>query len=118
MALFSPLSSNISNPRRLEEDRDNPLLFNLAAGRDLNSFGTLKYRNRWNLFDQVAVSPGLLDDEGWACLPDTFQTIREGMEAPDGGPRPFSKEVNQKLTFDHNGFADHFPVTVWLKVKE
>src|SRR5262249_47700697 len=57
-----------------------PMLFNLPLGKDPNEFGTLNHNNRWNQFDQIHLSPGLLDDRGWTCLVDTFRAEREKMK--------------------------------------
>ncbi len=41
-------------------------LFNLFAGKDAKEFGT-HYCCCRHIFDQIIVSPGLLDDKGWSC---------------------------------------------------
>ncbi len=99
---------------------DDPKLFNLAAGKDREVFGTLSHKNRWNLFDQIVVSPGLLDDKGWTCLPETFTTERKQMANRRGHPWSFEDNDAGHKTKDtsERGFSDHFPVTVRLKVRE
>jgi endonuclease/exonuclease/phosphatase family metal-dependent hydrolase len=95
----------------LTADPDEPKLFSLSLGKmkDLDHFGTLKYRGKWNLFDQVAVSPGLLDDKGWTVLPETLTTVRKFV-MKSGRPSKFDARTRQ-------GFSDHCPVTVRLKVQ-
>ena len=95
-----------------------PMLFNLAAGRDRNEFGTL-WHSRWHQFDQICVSPGLLDEKGWSCKPDTFKVMREKTANRKGRPWRFEDDANGHHTKDNaeRGFSDHFPVTVRLKVR-
>jgi endonuclease/exonuclease/phosphatase family metal-dependent hydrolase len=85
-------------------------LLNLMAGKDPNRFGTI-YHGRWFIFDQLVVTPGMLDDQGWSCVPGSVQTVRSltnrnGRPWSFGGPR-FGGE---------RGYSDHLPVTVQLKV--
>jgi len=70
----------------------------------------LLYRRHWNLFDQVAVSPGLLDDKGWTILPETLTTVRRPYLLTKGKPKKFDARTRE-------GFSDHLPVTVRLKVR-
>ncbi len=97
-----------------------PRLFNLTAGKDPEKFGTLKHGSKWHLFDQLIVAPGLLDDKGWTCLPDTVTTVQEPMWNKFKRPWRFDEDYNgRKVTSGagRRGFADHFPVTVRLKVQ-
>lgn len=72
--------------------------------------GSLQYRGKWNLFDQVAVSPGLLDGKGWTVVPETLTTVRQPYMLVKGRPKKFDPRTRQ-------GFSDHLPVTVRLKVQ-
>jgi endonuclease/exonuclease/phosphatase family metal-dependent hydrolase len=106
----------------LTRDGD-PMLFNLAAGRDKDVFGTLSHHNKWNLFDQILVSPGMLDDKGWTCLPETFRTERQKSRNRRGHPWSFDEDYEghrhrDKKFSGERGYSDHFPVTVRLKVKD
>jgi endonuclease/exonuclease/phosphatase family metal-dependent hydrolase len=94
-----------------------PVLLDLLAGKDPERFGTHLFRGRPYLFDHIAVSPGLLDGKGWACEPDSFQTVRSTTDPLDkkhARPWRFGNE-NDKFP---RGYSDHFPVTVRLKVQE
>lgn len=104
-------------------------LFNLMANRDPQTFGT-HYHGKWHIFDQIVVSPGLLDQEGWTCNTQSLQTVKR-LAAPGGGEislvNPKGK-IGQPWYFgrakDYNaipaarGYSDHFPVTVTLGVKQ
>jgi endonuclease/exonuclease/phosphatase family metal-dependent hydrolase len=111
---------------------DEPLLLNLFApafwgrpnflrdpgafpSRDRDHPGTHYYRGRWLLFDQIAVSPGLLDDEGWRCDPDSAQVVNDLTADARGRPRRFGN-ANDKTPLEARGYSDHFPVTVRLSV--
>ncbi|MBI1918929.1 MAG: endonuclease/exonuclease/phosphatase family protein [Planctomycetes bacterium] len=103
-----------------------PRLFDLSARRDKEKFGTHRYERKWFLFDQIVVSPGLLDNKGWTVLPDTLQTVRpRSMQNKFGGPWGFDRTYEDRSIRDggtrdsgSRGVADHFPVTVRLKVQK
>lgn len=88
-------------------------LLNLMADKDPNRFGTHYFRH-WFIFDHLVVTPGMLDDEGWSCVPESVRTIKDGLSNPkDKLHRPW--KFGSERTATH-GYSDHFPVTVELKV--
>lgn len=90
---------------------DQPRLLNLLAGRDPESFGTYRYRNRWQILDHLIVSPGLLEGKGWAVAVETLQTINgPSLQDGRGGPLRFGNENNP----NPRGPSDHFAVCVRL----
>jgi endonuclease/exonuclease/phosphatase family metal-dependent hydrolase len=93
---------------------ENPRLLNLFAGKDPAEFGTHYFdkERRWFIFDQIAVSPGLLDGAGWSCDPASARTVRDLTSDPRGHPAPFHKGHGP----EKRGYSDHFPVTVRLRV--
>jgi hypothetical protein len=90
-----------------------PILLDLFADKDPDRFGT-HYHNRWFIFDHIAVSPGLLDDEGWTCDVDSVATVRTPPRPNDRLHRPWSFGSPKH---PQSGYSDHFPVTVKLLVK-
>src|SRR5207244_6127257 len=58
--------------------RTEPRLFGLLSGKSPDKFGTHYYQKPL-IYDQLGISPGLLDDKGWACDPDSVQVPTEGM---------------------------------------
>jgi endonuclease/exonuclease/phosphatase family metal-dependent hydrolase len=95
--------------------KDPPKLFNLFAAKDPEAgFGTHYYK-RWYIFDQIVVSPGLLDSAGWSCEPASAQTLSSLTRPGDKLRRPW-RFGGQKDT-EARGYSDHFPVTVRLKVR-
>ena len=91
-----------------------PLLWNLFADKDPLLFGTHFYAGRWEIFDQIAVSPGLLDTEGWSYSGDSVRTVNTLVRPGDRKHRPW------RFGGPHDphprGYSDHFPVTVRLSV--
>ena len=88
-----------------------PLLLDLMAGKSPREFGTHYYKE-WYIFDQLVVSPGMLDDEGWTCEVDSVRTVNQFTAQKNGHPRAFGSEKH-----GDRGYSDHFPVTVRLKVQ-
>jgi endonuclease/exonuclease/phosphatase family metal-dependent hydrolase len=93
-----------------------PLLLNVFADKDpAAGFGTHYDRGRWFLFDQVAVSPGLLDDFGWTCDPASATVINTLTRPRDRKGRPW--RFGSPHDKHKRGFSDHFPITIRLRVK-
>jgi endonuclease/exonuclease/phosphatase family metal-dependent hydrolase len=98
------------------------LLVNLFAGRDPKEFGTHVYSGNWLIYDQIVVTPGMLDGRGWTCDAGTLRVAdevfppRPSRRSLNGRqhPWPFGREKNDRA----RGYSDHLPVTVWLKVTE
>src|SRR5262249_59823852 len=94
-----------------------PLLLDLFADKNANRFGT-HFHRQWFIFDQLVISPGMLDDRGWSCDPDSVSTVRTTLkERPHGQAVPwsFGTEHDRKSS-GQRGYSDHLPVTVKLRV--
>jgi endonuclease/exonuclease/phosphatase family metal-dependent hydrolase len=96
--------------------RGGPLLLDLFAGKDPQHFGTHNHRGKWYIFDQIVVSPGMLDDRGWSCDPDSVKTVNDQTADKKGRPEDFGRE-SDKVPLAERGYSDHFPVTVRLRVQ-
>jgi len=85
-------------------------LFNTSAKTFSNGYGTLYYRGVWNLFDQVIVSQGLLnDDEGIVYTPNSFSIFGpEWMRVKSGQYATAPKRTLVRGVY-HGGYSDHFP---------
>jgi endonuclease/exonuclease/phosphatase family metal-dependent hydrolase len=92
-----------------------PLLFNLSDALWQNGQASHFYGSKGYLFDQVCVSPGMLDDEGWSAVPDTARVVKK-IALRNGRPNRFGGE-NDKRPLAARGASDHFPVTVTLRVR-
>jgi endonuclease/exonuclease/phosphatase family metal-dependent hydrolase len=93
---------------------DPPLLYNLMADKDPAGFGT-HYFNKWLIFDQLVVSPGMLDNSGWSCDPASVQTINSLSRPGDRLQRPW--RFGGERDRGQRGYSDHFPVAVRLHVQ-
>ena len=100
--------------REFRESNGIPRLLDLFAGKDANLFGTHYFQGKWYIFDQIVVSPGLLDNRGWSCNPASAQVVNSLVRPGDKQRRAW--HFGNSHTHDH-GYSDHFPVTVRLKVE-
>ncbi|MFL5245686.1 MAG: endonuclease/exonuclease/phosphatase family protein [Gemmataceae bacterium] len=89
-----------------------PELFNLMAGKSALEFGT-QHHKQMAIFDQIVVSPGLLDQEGWTCDPDSINTLKDLTADQHGYPKAYGNRKHGE-----RGYSDHFPVTVRLRVAD
>ncbi len=89
-------------------------LFHLMGDKDpAQGFGTHYYR-KWFIFDQMVVSPGMLDQSGWSCQPASVQTINALNKPGDPLRRPW--RFGAEKDSGPRGYSDHFPVTVRLRL--
>jgi len=105
---------SVADPQELTVRDGNPRLLNLFAKKDPNLFGTIYDRGRWGIFDQILISPGLLDAAGWSCDPASAQAVNTLYQPGDRHHRPW--RFGSAHTKGQRGYSDHFPVTVKLKV--
>lgn len=104
-----------ASPDQLADDA----LFNTHyALHQADSVGTLTYKGKWNLFDQILISPSLLQTR--ARL--TYVPQSAGIHRPefmqvggDGYAKDMPRRAIYRGEFQENGFSDHFPVYVQLK---
>jgi endonuclease/exonuclease/phosphatase family metal-dependent hydrolase len=103
----------VGDREQVRQATDPHLLLNLMAGKKPAEFGTL-YHSGWHVFDQIAVSRGLLDDVGWTCDPDSVSVLNTLVMPKNRLRRPwrFGNERDKAP----RGYSDHFPVTVRLRV--
>jgi endonuclease/exonuclease/phosphatase family metal-dependent hydrolase len=101
--------------KQLVKKSDEPLLYNLFADQNDRKHGTYYYNGKWEIFDQILVSPGMLDDRGWWCDPDTAKIVDDLTADRKGRPKRFGNP-SDKTDLEERGYSDHFPVTVRLHV--
>src|SRR5581483_10884644 len=87
-------------------------LLNLMADKDPLVFGTHNHASKWTIFDQVLVSPGMLDQVGWECDYASIQTVNTLYKPGDKNKRPW--RFGGQKDSGPRGYSDHFPVTVRL----
>ncbi len=84
----------------------------LSAQVEIDQEGTYYYRSKFQMLDHICVSRGLLDDQGWSVLPETFRIIHpEWMQLRNGAPKKFGAANH----IGERGFSDHFPIAVSLR---
>lgn len=94
----------------------NPLLFNLFSARAREEkTGTHNHRGKWFVFDQIVVSPGMVDGGAWTCDPASAQIVNTLFRPGDKQHRPWS--FGNERYRGERGYSDHFPVTVRLRVQ-
>jgi endonuclease/exonuclease/phosphatase family metal-dependent hydrolase len=89
-----------------------PLLLDLFADKVGGHIGTHNFHGNWLCFDQICVSPGMLDGEGWSCDPSSAGIVHDLTADERGRPHRFGNERDRSV----RGWSDHFPVTVKLRV--
>ena len=91
-----------------------PLFYNPFGELAKAGKGTHYFAGRGYVFDQVVLSPGLLDGEGWSYVNRSAAIVEQlkFRDRPDrfGGP-------NDKRPWRNRGASYHFPVTVQLRVQ-
>jgi endonuclease/exonuclease/phosphatase family metal-dependent hydrolase len=90
-------------------------LFNVSADLAKAGKGTHYHEGKWYLFDQIVVTPGLLGSGRWQCDPSSFSINQRTHKPSDKVQRPWSFG-GERTKSDERGYADHFAVTVKLKV--
>jgi endonuclease/exonuclease/phosphatase family metal-dependent hydrolase len=90
-------------------------LLDLMADKDPNNGYGTHYYHRWLIFDHIVVSPGLLDQAGWSCVPASVSTINSLARPGDSRHRPW--RFGGEKEHGERGYSDHFPVTVKLRVE-
>jgi endonuclease/exonuclease/phosphatase family metal-dependent hydrolase len=103
----------VADPRQVRIGAPELTMLNLFGDKAPAAHGTLNHDGRWYIFDQIAVSPGMLDSAGWSCDPASTRTIK--LARPDDAKqRPW--RFGGANDTAPRGYSDHFPVTVRLRV--
>lgn len=103
------------DPQKVKAAGSRLALFNLFAGKDPAEYGTL-YHSGWFIFDQIVVSPGMLDNRGWSCDVDSVRSVKSLVRPADKLRRPW--RFGSPKEKSPRGYSDHFPVTVQLRVHD
>lgn len=96
---------------------DSLSLFNPMEKLYKKGFGTLAYRDKWNVFDQILLTPNLIRSDR-----EKFSFWKGGIFSPEylktkEGPfKGYPLRTYVGTTY-YGGYADHFPVYVFL-IKE
>jgi len=92
-----------------------PLLYNPFARLYEKGGATLIFNGRKYIFDQICLSPGLLDEQGWGYVSGSARITEE---LADSRWRPLRfGGANDRRPLEARGASDHFPVSVELRVR-
>lgn len=109
---------------RVQAAGDPPLLYdvfaNLWADKKNAGAGTHYYRGKAFIFDQLVVSPGMVNGRGgWQCLVETAEIVKHRFVVSrgrnKGHPLAFGS-AKEKVPLSERGVSDHLPVTVRLRL--
>ncbi len=103
------------NPNSVEADTDlyNPW-WSVLRNKGL---GTLKYRGKWNLFDQIVVSGNLVGDDRATLKYYKPEIFSRGYMLQQEGKYKGSPKRTHAGGVWLNGYSDHLPVIIYL-IKE
>lgn len=111
---------SINSEKNLSSDTD---LYNVMAKLHKTGYGTLAYRDVWNLFDNIVVSANLIaEGKGWHLLKNkSTQAYGRIYNAPfltqaTGHYKGYPFRTTSNGQFQ-NGYSDHYPVYVYLVKK-
>ncbi|MFH0988685.1 MAG: endonuclease/exonuclease/phosphatase family protein [bacterium] len=78
--------------------------------------GTFYYGSEWNMLDQCMVTKEFLKKDSPLTLHPEGVTIyrTKAMQKRNGTPRRFGRPA-QKISYDRNGYSDHFPIVLQLE---
>ncbi len=85
-------------------------LFNLSYKAYQNGEGTLKYRNDWNLLDQIIVSSNVIENSDFNFICDSYTIFKPWIILTHSGKyegTPFPTYGGNRYL---GGYSDHFPV--------
>jgi len=99
-----------------DEAKKESRLFGLLSSKPAEKFGT-HYYSKPLIYDQIGVSPGMLDAKGWSCDPETVRVPTEGMIRDTARVRRPWRFGDRDENPQNRGYSDHFPVVVKLKVQ-
>ncbi len=108
----SPSVKNILRSKGKKSDVTEGTVYNAMEHFFNRGIGTLAYRDSWNLFDQIMISPGLLNDEDnkfhfWK----SGIYSREFMKNKKGRYKGYPKRTFAGGEF-LGGYSDHFPTYI------
>ena len=105
---------------RTEPSSDPATLFNPIGNlHDRDTCGTLMFRQKWNLFDMMMLSSGLVNSQNGLSYKMGSGNIYhpEWMQQPEGNYKDAPERSFLFGKFRPFGYSDHFPVYIHLQLK-
>ncbi len=112
-----PVNKSVTKHLRATGDREaagGDILFNTASANYQKGIGSLAWRDSWNLFDQIIISPALLNGNGDGYKYYGVRIFNEPYLRQQHGNfagYPYRTFVGDEY---QDGFSDHFPVFLIL----
>lgn len=110
-----PFKCDISNSKNI--DLPEAELYNISYNLFEQGFGTISFRDDWNLFDQIIISSSLVMKKGLTYLCDSYSIYNNDLVATRSGKfkgTPFPTYGGKRYL---GGYSDHFPVTAKFVIR-
>jgi endonuclease/exonuclease/phosphatase family metal-dependent hydrolase len=104
----------VSDYRQVTPEANPPRLFGLLSGKSPDDYGTIYYKKPL-IYDHIAISPGMFDNQGWGYDPASVRVPTDGLLEPGSKARHPWRFGSPKETHAR-GYSDHLPVVVTLRV--
>lgn len=115
-----PVNSSVKNHLNTvgeQEKAIDGILFNPMLKLYKKGIGSLAYRDKWNLFDQIVISPSFLDkDKSSYRYYKVFVHNKPFLMQKDGKYKGYPLRTYVGNTYK-GGYSDHFPVYIYV-IKE
>ena len=112
----SPSLTDCLKARGTKEEAKDGVFFNPFMDYFNKGIGTLAYNDAWNLFDQIVISPGLVDPNSNLRYSGGFIFSRKYMVSQDGPYRGYPFRTYSGDIYS-GGYSDHFPTYLVFKKK-
>jgi len=99
------------------EEKSSGELYNLSYSAFANGLGTYKYRENWNMLDQIIVSGSLITNENFFYLCNSFEVYKPYYIVTKSGEykgAPFPTYGGRRYL---GGYSDHYPVIAKFIIK-
>lgn len=115
-----PADSSVHNVLRAGKDTQQATmsrLYNCMYKLQDDGLGSLKYKQYWDMFDQIILSDNLIRTDAAIHYVDCSAGIYnpKWMRVPDGEYVDAPKRSHIKRQFYEDGYSDHFPVYIHLE---
>lgn len=98
-----------------DPENGNTTLINLMIPGNNAGRGSYKYQGKWKMFDNLIVSPGLLDDKGFRCIERRGYVFHHDWMEFTGSNGEMKPDRTYEGMNYYGGVSDHFPVYFRLR---
>jgi endonuclease/exonuclease/phosphatase family metal-dependent hydrolase len=96
---------------------DIPELFNLSYPAFTEGLGSYKYRDDWNMLDQIIVSGSLLDNENFTYVCSSYEVYKPYIMVTRSGKYEGTPFPTYGGSMYLGGYSDHFPVIAKFRLR-